>query len=177
VLTLGLAYALGTAALPIGHHAHETARAVLELMLGIALLLAGDYVWSQTPYQPPKPNSRSKAVLDRLARLNLPSVFVAGAALALGPKRLALTVFVAATISAADLGTAEATALSVAFVVIATILVTLPVVLAVIFGTRAERWMTNVEHWLADHKRPMTFYPVTVLGVLVTIDAAVALSR
>jgi threonine/homoserine/homoserine lactone efflux protein len=177
VLTLGLAYALGTAALPVGQHAHETAREVLELALGIALLLAGGYVWSQPPYQPPRPNSRSKAVFDRLARLNLPSVFVAGAALALGPKRLALTIFVAATISAADLGTAEATGLSVTYVVIATILVTLPVVLAIVFGDRAERWMADVEHWLADHKRPMTFYPLTVLGVLVTIDAVVALLR
>jgi hypothetical protein len=37
--------------------------------------------------------------------------------------------------------------------------------------------MSVVAQLLADHKLPMTFYPVTVLGVLVTIDAAVALSR
>ena len=31
--------------------------------------------------------------------------------------------------------------------------------------------MLDVEHWLAAHKRPMTFYPVTILGVLVIVDA------
>ena len=41
VLVCALAYALGTAALPVGQHAHETARAVLELAFGIALLVGG----------------------------------------------------------------------------------------------------------------------------------------
>ena len=155
----------------MGHHEHETARQLFELTLGLALLVGGAYVWSQPPDKPPKPNSRSKAVLKRLANLSLPAVFVAGAVLALGPKRLALTVLAAATISAADLGDAAATALSVTYVVVATALVTVPVVLAIVFGTRAEERMTDVQELLAAHQRPMTFYPVTVLGVLVTLDA------
>ena len=52
----------------------------------------------------------------------------------------------AATISAADLGGRRSeTALSVTYVVIATALVTVPVVLAIVFGTRAEEWMTDVQ--------------------------------
>ena len=47
--------------------------------------------------------------------------------------------------------------------------------LAIVFGTRAEEWMTDVQRWLAAHKRQMTFYPVTILGVLVTLDALVSL--
>ncbi len=175
VIVLALAYAVGAATLPVGNHPHETARALMELALGVALVGAGGYVWSQPPDKPPKPNPRSKQVFDRLGHLNLPSVFVAGVALALGPKRLALTVFAAAAISAADLGSAEATALSVMYIVVATALVTVPVVLAIVFGPRAEQWMTDVQHWLAVHKRPMTFYPLTVLGLLVSIDALIAL--
>jgi hypothetical protein len=114
-------------------------------------------------------------VLERLAHLNLPSVFVAGAALGLGPKRLALSVLAAATISTADLGGVEETVLSVTYIVLATALVTVPVVLAIVFGTRAEQWMTDLQRWLAAHKRPMTFYPVTILGLLVTLDALVSL--
>ena len=45
-------------------------------------------VVAATVDKPPKPNSRSKAVLARLARLSLPALFFAGAALTLGPKRL-----------------------------------------------------------------------------------------
>jgi hypothetical protein len=147
----------------------------MELALGIALLVGGAYVWRRPPDRPPKPNSRSKAVLERLAHLNLPSVFVAGAALGLGPKRLALSVLAAATISTADLGGVEETVLSVTYIVLATALVTVPVVLAIVFGTRAEQWMTDLQRWLAAHKRPMTFYPVTILGLLVTLDALVSL--
>lgn len=170
-----LAFALGTVALPVGQHPHETARAIFELVLGVALLVAGAYAWSQPAERPPKPNSRSRAVLERLAHLNLPEVFGAGVALALGPKRLGLTVLAAATISAADLGTTEGFALAVGYVVLATALVTVPVVLAIVFGDRAERWMTDVQHWLAAHKRPMTFYPLTILGVVVTLDGIVSL--
>jgi threonine/homoserine/homoserine lactone efflux protein len=176
VIVLALAYAVGTATLPVGDDPHETARALLELTLGVALLVGGAYVWSQPPDKPPKPNSRSKAVLNRLAHLNLPSVFVAGAALGLGPKRVALTVFAAATISAAVLGGAEETALSVIYVVVATAMVTVPVVLAIVFGTRAEEWMSDVERWLAAHRRPMTCYPLAILGVLVTLDGVLALA-
>jgi hypothetical protein len=146
------------------------------LVLGVALLVAGAYTWSQPKVSAPKPTSRSRAVLERLAHLNLPEVFGAGAALALGPKRLGLTVFVAATISAADLGPTEGFALVVGYVVIATALVTVPVVLAIVFGDRAGRWMTDVQHWLAAHKRPLTFYPLTILGVLVTLDAVLGLA-
>jgi hypothetical protein len=110
-------------------------------------------------------------VLDRLAHLNLLSVFGAGAVLALGPKRLGITLLVTATIAGGNLGAFAATGLTAVYVVIATILVTLPVVLAIVFGDRGERWMLDVEHWLSAHKRPLTFYPVTILGVLVTVDA------
>ncbi|HEY3670748.1 MAG TPA: GAP family protein [Acidimicrobiia bacterium] len=172
VLLCAVAYAVGSAAMPVGHHAHETARALLELALGVALLIAGAMVWSRPDEQrPPKPDSRAKAVLERLAHLNLLEVFGAGAVLALGPKRLGLTVLVTATIAGGNLGAFAATSLTAVYVVIATILVTLPVVLAIMFGDRGERWMLDVEHWLSAHKRPLTFYPVTILGVLVTVDA------
>jgi Sap, sulfolipid-1-addressing protein len=171
-----LAYAVGSATLPVGQHAHETARALFELALGIALLVAGAIVWSRPSAAPAKPDSRSKAVLDRLAHLNLFTVFGAGAVLVLGPKRLGLTLLVTATIAGGNLSTFGATGLTAVYVVVATVLVTVPVVLAIVFGERGERWMLNVEHWLSAHKRPLTFYPVTILGVLVTVDALFGLA-
>jgi hypothetical protein len=62
------------------------------------------------------------------------------------------------------------------YVVVATALVTVPVVLAIVFGERGGRWMLEVEHWLSAHKRPLTSYPLTILGVLVIVDALLALS-
>ena len=175
LIVCALAYALGTAALPVGQHAHETARVVLELALGITLLIGGGYAWRQPAYHAPKPNSRSKAAFARLERLSLPALFLTGAALTLGPKRLGLTLIVTASISAADLSDSESIALTLLYVVIATALVTVPVVLAIVFGPRAEAWMTDVQSWLTAHKRPLTVYPLVILGVLVTLDAALAL--
>jgi threonine/homoserine/homoserine lactone efflux protein len=174
-LLCALAYAVGSATLPVGHHAHATARALLELALGVVLLVAGAIVWSRPTEAPAKPDSRARAVLDRLAHLNLFEVFAAGAVLALGPKRLGLTLLVTATIAGGDLGAIGATTLTVVYVVIATALVTAPVVLAIVFGTRAETWMLDVEHWLSAHKRPLTFAPLVILGVLVAVDALFAL--
>ena len=111
-------------------------------------------------------------MLERLAHLNLLAVFGAGAVLALGPKRLGLTVLVTATIAGGDLGAFAATSLTAIYVVIATVLVTR----AGRAGDRVRRprrsggcstWSTGS----SAHKRPMTFYPLTILGVLVTVDA------
>ena len=175
VLVCALAFALGAAALPVGQHAHDTARAILELALGMALVLGGAYAWQQPAAQAPKPNSRSKAVFARLERLSLPALCLAGAALTLGPKRLTITLLVTASISAADVSGTEAVTLTILYVVVATALVSVPVVLAIVFGPRAEAWMRDLQLWLTKYRRPLTYYPLTVLGVLVTINALVVL--
>lgn len=171
-----LAYALGTATLPVGRHAHETPRALLELVLGVALVVAGAVAWTRPVDAPARPDSRTKAVLTRLAHLNLFEALGAGVVLSLGPKRLALTLLVTATIAGGDVSTLSATTLTIVYVVIATALVTAPVILAVVFGDRAEEWMLDVEHWLSAHKRPLTCYPLTILGVLVVVDAVLGLT-
>jgi threonine/homoserine/homoserine lactone efflux protein len=174
-LVCAIAALIGNATLPVGHDAHETLRAVLELGLGVALLAVGVVVWARPPDRPARPDSRTRALLDRLAHLSIPSVFGAGALLTLGPKRLALTLLVIATISGGDVGTVGALSLVATYVIVATALVTVPVVLAIVFGERAERWMLSVEHWLSAHKRPLTVWPLVILGGVVVADAALAL--
>ena len=147
---------------------------VLELALGVALLVLGGVVWFRPPDAPAKPDSRTKVVLARLEHLNLPAVFGAGAVLALGPKRLGLTVLVTATIAGGNIGAVYAFSLTV-----------------VVRGDRdrprdrAGRARHRVRRPAASsgcstsstgssaHKRPLTVYPVTILGVLVIVDARV----
>jgi threonine/homoserine/homoserine lactone efflux protein len=171
-----LAYALGSATLPVGHHAHDVARALLELALGVCLLIAGVHAWRRPADAPPRPDSRTRSVLERLAHLDLLEALGAGAVLTLGPKRIGLTLLVTATIAGGDLGAFSAVALTGVYVVIATAMVTVPVVLAILFGARAEQWMREVEHWLSAHKRTLTAYPLTVLGVVVVVDAVLGLA-
>jgi hypothetical protein len=176
VVICALAYALGNATLPGRHHAHAVARALFELTLGIALLIAGAWAWHRPADAPPRPDSRTRSVLERLAHLDVVEALGAGTVLALGPKRIGLTLLATATIAGGDLGVLSAVTLTGVYVVIATVLVTVPVVLAILFGARAERRMVDVEHWLSAHKRALTAYPLTFLGVLVVVDALLGLA-
>ena len=170
-----VAYAVGSAAMPVGHHTHETRGPSSSSRSGSRCSCWAGWCGSghRTRRRSPTHARRS---CSRLEHLNLPAVFGAGAVLALGPKRLGLTVLVTATIAGGNIGAVYAFSLTVAYVVIATALVTVPVVLAIVFGTRGEQWMLEVEHWLSAHKRPLTVYPVTILGVLVIVDAVFALA-
>ena len=102
---------------------------------------------------------------------------MAGAALGIGgPKRLGITILVAATVSASGWSDELRVTVAVAYVVVATVLVWVPVLLALVFGHRTAEWMENVQAWLVAHREPLTFYPLTVLGILVIVDAAFALA-
>lgn len=175
-VTVLLAFVWGSALVPAGSHAHQTVRAVLALALGVALVAFGVRERLRPPGSTPPGDSRTKRVLDRLARLRASELFGAGFALTLGPKRLALTVLVAGTIVAGDFGTVTGAVLTVGYVVLATAFVTVPVVLTVVFGHRADEWMVAVKAWLDAHKRSLTVYPLIVLGVLIAADALIALT-
>ncbi len=175
-VTVVAAFVWGTALVPEGAHAHATARAVLELALGVALVVAGARERVRPPAPPPSGDSRTRRVLGRLARLRASELFGAGLALTFGPKRLALTVLVAGTIVAGAVGTVTGAVLTVVYVVLATALVTVPVLLTVGFGHRADEWLLAVKGWLDAHKRPLTVYPLVVLGLLIAADALIALT-
>jgi hypothetical protein len=176
-LACGLAFALGVATVPGADTARETLRAILELGCGVALLI----VAARIRYRPRAPHpsraaERSKAVLGRLRHLSVPKLLAAGVVLGVGgPKRLGLTVLVAATISASSWSGEVKLAFAVGYVVIATALVWAPVLLSLLLGHRAAGYLEQAEAWIAAHRQALTFVPLTVLGILVVADALVAL--
>jgi hypothetical protein len=173
----GLAFALGVATIPQHDGTHETLRSALELGLGVAMLAAAARIrYHPRPAQPSRTAERSRAVLARLAQLSAPKLLLAGAALGIGgPKRLGITALVAATISASGWSDQVRLTFALAYVVIATVLVWVPVLLALVFGHETAQRMQDVQAWLVAHRRALTFFPLTVLGILVIVDAAVAL--
>ena len=177
-IACGLAFALGVATVPHHDGARETLRAALELGFGVLLLAVAARVrYLPRPAQPSRTAERSKVVLARLAQLSAPKLFMAGAALGIGgPKRLAITILVTATISASGWSDELRVTIAVLYVLVATVLVWVPVLLALAFGHRSAEWMRNVEAWLVAHREPLTFYPLTVLGVLVIADGVLALA-
>ena len=115
-------------------------------------------------------------MLTRLSRLKPVAALGTGIALGIGgPKRLGITLIVAATISAAALGSAEELSLVVIYVLVATALVWVPVALYVVFGTRATDWIADAEAWVSAHQQPLTFYPSLVVGAGLTVDALIRL--
>jgi hypothetical protein len=173
----GLAFAVGAASVPGDEGGRDRSRALLELAVGIALLAGAWYVRYRHEPRPASPNSRSKAALTRLDKIHTPAAFGTGAALGIGgPKRLSITLIVAATIASSSWSEQGEFALALAYVVIATAVVWLPVALALLFGSRAEGWMEAAQVWLAARRQTMTVRLLLVLGVLVIIDAVFALA-
>jgi hypothetical protein len=173
-----IAFAIGDASFAEPKKNHETIASLLELAVGLALLAAAAHVRSRprAPREPRPTTSRTKAMVARLSRLKPGAALGTGIALGIGgPKRLGLTLIVAAAISAAALGSAEELSLGAMYVLVATALVWVPVALYVVFGTRATDGIARAQLWVSAHQQPLTFYPSLVVGVGLVVDALIHL--
>jgi hypothetical protein len=167
-----LAFALDAASLTERDDDHVIG-SVLALLFGVALLCAAGYLWRHPRHHEARPlGPRTRAMLTRLEQLTLPAALGTGIALGFGgPKRLSVTIVVAATISSADLALDQEISLVVLYVLMATVLVWIPVVLFVVFGPRASDVMATAQEWVYAHEQPLTFWPTLVLGVVLVVEA------
>src|SRR3954468_17986940 len=114
-----LAFVIGDASFEEPRNSHGTVAALIELALGLALLATAAHVRSRArvPREHRPAGPRTKAMVTRLSRLKPVAALGTGVALGVGgPKRIGITLVVAATISAAALGSAEEFGLVVAYV-------------------------------------------------------------
>ena len=168
-----LAFVFDAASLAELDDSQHTIGSVLALLFGIALLCAAGYLWQHPRHHEARPlRPRTRAMLTRLEQLSLPAALGTGIALGFGgPKRLSVTIVVAATISSADLALDQEVSLVVLYVLTATVLVWIPVVLFVVFGARSSDMMTTAQEWVYAHEQPLTFWPTLVLGVVLVVEA------
>jgi hypothetical protein len=173
-----LVVAIGMESSPDGEN-HPLVVDAIEIAFGIALLLTAAYVRRhRSDVGARGPNPRTAAIRSRLANLRPSTALGTGAALGIGgPKRIGVTIVVSAAIAAAGLERAEAFGLAVLYVAVATILVWVPVVLYVAFGSRATEWLARGQRWIGEHKETLTFYPSAVLGSALVVDGIVHLVR
>ncbi|MET0629033.1 MAG: GAP family protein [Acidimicrobiia bacterium] len=179
-LFCALALALGAASSPDHEKRFPTFQALLVIAFGAALLVVAAYFRRQAPTSdtPKPPSRRTEAIHARLSSLSPATALGTGLALGIGgPKRIAVTLVATATIEAAALGPARTTGVAVFYVAIATALVWVPVLLYVVFGTRAAGWLADGQRWASRHRDMLTFYPSAVLGVVLIIDGIVQLAR
>jgi hypothetical protein len=185
VLTV-IALGVGSGSLPNSRSGHHIVQGVLQVLLGVALLAAAQRVRHPRAKTPPvipkepgplarKVRARQAAMLDRIGALDTGPVVGAGAILAIGPKRLLLTVLAAATIATASVSTTGETTLVAIYVALATILVWGPVLLAVVWGRRAGDWTAVAHVWWREHRATATFVPLLVFGVYFLVAGIVSL--
>ncbi len=118
-------------------------------------------------------SGRTKAVLSRLERVRPATVFGIGVSLGIGAKRFAITLVAAASIASDDLGPFEESALGALYVVVATIVVTVPVAVYLIVGARADEIVARSRTWLTTHEREFTFASIFAIGALMFLDGMV----
>lgn len=178
-LTCLVAISLGSIATPEHEGGRDTISSVLALILGI-LLLAAAWHWRSPRQAETRPRAgtspRTKAFLDRLARLHPGTALSVGFLLGIGgPKRLTVTLLFSATVAVSGRDTAEKVTAGLIYVVIASVLVWLPVGLYVVAGERANVWMAAAQDWLIANRQQIGLGATLVLGVLFTADGLIGL--
>ena len=172
-LVMGLVLIVGSFTIPTT----STATAILELLVGVALIVLARRVRRQAPVPRQKTKSeRTQAVMDRLDRLTPLTAFSVGGLLGIGgPKRLTLALIAAGTIAAADLAADEQFGLAVLYVVVAGVLVWAPVLAYVLAGARAETMLEDAQAWLKANQRQVAVWSLFVVGAVFIVDASVRL--
>jgi threonine/homoserine/homoserine lactone efflux protein len=173
---LVLAILLGSAATPNRERGHPTLAAALEIALGVLLLLFAARGRLGNGPQETREESRTKAILARLSHLRPVTAFSAGALLGVGGvKRLTITLFTGATIALSGLIAAEQAALAVLYIVIASVLVWLPVVVYLVAGSRADAWTERTQRWIIANEQRITALSMAVFGLLLIGHAVILL--
>jgi len=166
---------LGQAAVE-GLSSHETIEAVLALLVGSALVLAG-----LAERRNPKPRGvetgRTSAMAARLHDVGpgaaLPIAALVGFG---GPKRLVLAFLAMASVSNADLGDVESLTLFVLYVAVATLIVSIPIGFVIVGGNRAIAAVGRGEAWLDTNSGLLRVWVAIGLGGALLIDGLLRLT-
>ena len=175
-LMLIVAFVLGSASVPNPDRGHPTLSAVLELLLGIAMLV---FAWQgRRPRDAAELSgeSRTAALLARLRSIRPRTAFSIGLLLGIGGiKRLALTLLAGTTIAVSGLSDAEELGLAVVYVLVATVLVWAPASIYLVAGQRSDAWMASTQAWLTANQRRATVLSTLVFGLILVFHGLLAL--
>jgi len=175
LLTCALFVLVGGAA--IGTRRDLTSlHAVLDLLAAAALIVLALRIRARGPIERRGPSMRGRALLERLGRLRLLTLVLAGVLLGIGgPKRLLLTGFAATVIATAGVGNGAQSALVVWYVAFATMIVWAPVILFVLIGDRVVAFATRAQQRVARRQKEVTVVALLVLAAFLVLDAISAL--
>src|SRR4051812_38228566 len=143
---------------------------VLKLILGLLLLLVAARQWRGRPHGDEEPVAPKW--MGALDRFTPPKALAAGVALsALNPKNLLLAAAGAATIASVGVSTGDEIVAWIVFVLVASIGVAAPVVIAMAMGDRAGPILDGLKTWMARNNGVIMAVLLLVIGVKMIGDA------
>jgi len=145
-----------------------------ELAIGLLMLLGALRLYRRRA-EPIPAESRAARLMVRLERVTPKTAFGLGVPLGGGAKRLVIAILAASTISFAALSRADEFTQAAYYVVVASVLAWLPVMIYFIVGPTADAWVSDSKRWLLANQRETTMYLALIFGLLLTVDAAVKL--
>jgi hypothetical protein len=150
------------------------AAAWLELAVGVLMLLGAGRIHRKRS-EPIPEESRAAAILVRLEHVTPTTAFSIGLPLGIGAKRLVIAILAASTIALDASGRAAEFRQAALYVVIASVLVWLPVMVYFLLGPRADGWVDASKRWLLANQRAVSFFLALIFGFFFSVDAVVKL--
>lgn len=173
-IACGLGLAIGQAAVE-RLNSHEAFEEAVTLLLAAALLVVGLRARHASP-RPQSQGGRASAILAGLANVRPAAALSMAGLLGFGgPKRLVLTFLAMASVSDGGLGGVAEVTLVVVYIVVSTVLVSVPVGIVIIAGARATGLLTRGHSWLTEHEMWLRVWLSTVIGVALLVDGLVPL--
>lgn len=174
VIACGLGLALGQAAVD-RLDSHETLRAALTFLLGLALLAVGLRARREPPRTEAR-GSRATAILAGIRDVGPAATFSMAGLLGFGgPKRLLLTFLAMASATAAGLGDIAEVILVTVYVAISTLLVSVPVGIVILAGDRADMTFARGQSWVSEHAGALRVWLSLGVGTALVVDALLRL--
>ena len=157
---------------------HETLQGVLALLVGVALVGAALRERHMPPPRPEPESGQGGTILAGLSRVGPAAALSMAGLLGFGgPKRLVLSFLAMASVSEAGLGDVEDFTLLALYVAMATVLVSVPVGIVVVAGSRAAVIVQQGESWLKTHAAVLRVWLGLGLGAALILDGLVRLRR
>ena len=175
LIACGLGLALGQAAVS-RFDSHETFKAVATVGLGLALLVVGHQTPQTRQAEPEVRSSRAAAIVGGLGNVGPAASFSMAGLLGFGgPKRLVLTFLAMASITEAGLRDIVDIPLVAGYVVVSTMLVSVPVGIVVVAGEHAATILARGQAWVSEHATALRKWVSLVVGGALVADGLLRL--
>ena len=163
---------VGVAATGSTETGRHTTRAVVDMVVAVALVGFALRVRRTGPLDGAASSERVRPILERLSRLRTSTMLGAGLLLGIGgPKRILLTALAATAITTSGGGGVDEATLVVWYSALATAVVWGPVLLYLFLGARVVEVMARGQERIAPHQKKAAVYALFLVAALLVVDA------